>query len=390
MALPFDELSLVACARALVKIPSVLGHEDAMAIRVRDEMQKLAFDAIETDEAGNVIGVVNGATSGPTLLFDAHMDTVDVVPREVWAHDPFGAELVDGRIYGRGSSDMKGALAAMLHAAGCVDRGRLRGCIVVSASVGEEQIEGAALRCVMDRYHPDFVVIGESSNLNLVRAGRGRAEFILKSHGRPSHASSPAQGLNAVHEMCRVIAEIEALQMSAHSFVGSGVMCLTDIISIPYPAHSVVPSGCQVTYERRLIPGETREALVDELHAACERAKAGDTTIELASIHYKTYTGIEWREEKWYPPWELSEDSSFVRSAKAGLDAAGFSPSFASYQFCTNAAYSAGVAHVPTIGFGPSSEHLAHITDEYLEVAQLTGACRGYMAISESVLGRHQ
>jgi acetylornithine deacetylase/succinyl-diaminopimelate desuccinylase-like protein len=185
--------------------------------------------------------------------------------------------------------------------------------------------------------------------------------------------------------MCRVIAEIEALQMSAHSFVGSGVMCLTDIISIPYPAHSVVPSGCQVTYERRLIPGETREALGDELHAACERANAGDTTIELASIHYKTYTGIEWREEKWYPPWELSEDSSFVQSAKAGLDAAGFSPSFASYQFCTNAAYSAGVANVPTIGFGPSSEHLAHI-----EVAQLTGACRGYMAISESVLGRHQ
>ena len=118
MTLPFDELSLVACTRALVRIPSVLGHEEAMAIRVRDEMQKLAFDAIETDEAGNVIGVVNGATSGPTLLFDAHMDTVDVVPREVWAHDPFGAELVDGRIYGRGSSDMKGALAAMLHAAG--------------------------------------------------------------------------------------------------------------------------------------------------------------------------------------------------------------------------------------------------------------------------------
>ena len=380
MTLPFDELSLVACARALVRIPSVLGHEEAMAIRVRDEMQQLAFDAIETDEAGNVIGVVNGATPGPTLLFDAHMDTVDVVPREVWAHDPFGAELVDGRIYGRGSSDMKGAL----------DREILRGRIVISASVGEEQIEGAALRCVMDRYHPDFVVIGESSNLNLVRAGRGRAEFILKTHGRPSHASSPAQGLNAVHEMCRVIAEIEALPMSAHSFVGSGVMCLTDIVSIPYPAHSVVPSGCQVTYERRLIPGETRDAMIDELHAACERAKAGDTTIELASIHYKTYTGIEWREVKWYPPWELPEDSSFIRSVKAALDSAGFSSSFASYQFCTNAAYSAGVANVPTIGFGPSSEHLAHITDEYLEVAQLTGACRGYKAISENVLGRHQ
>ena len=378
--------ALIEFTRALVRTPSVLGHEQAMATRVRDEMRRLRFDAVDTDEAGNVVGVVRGEVDGRTLLYDAHMDTVDVVPREAWAHDPFGGELDAGRIYGRGSSDMKGALAAMIHAAAGVDRSAIGGRLVVSASVGEELIEGAALRGIMDGYRPDYVVIGESSNLNLVRAGRGRAELVIETHGRPSHASTPERGVSAVHTMLRGIAEIEALPMPAHPFVGRGVMCLTDIISVPYPAHSVVPSGCRVTYERRLVPGETREALIAEIRAACARAGAGETSIDLATARYETYTGVTWEEPKWYPPWELPEDAELVQAALDGLRKAGFAPAFGSYQFCTNAAHSAGVAGVPTIGFGPSVEHLAHISDEYLDVEQLVGACRGYVAISEAVL----
>lgn len=382
-----DTDALVAFARALVRTPSVLGHEADMASRVHDEMQRLGFDHVEIDDAGNVIGIVVGHADGPTLLFDAHMDTVDVIPREAWSHDPFGAELENGRIYGRGSSDMKGALAAMAHGAATLNRRALAGRVIVSASVGEELIEGAALRVVMDRHQPDFVVIGESSTLNLVRAGRGRAELVIETRGRPAHASTPERGVNAVHTMRRVVDQIEGLRMPSHRFVGLGVMCLTDIISVPYPAHSVVPSACRATYERRLVPGETREGLIGEIRAACERAEAAGTKITLATATYETYTGVRWNEPKWYPPWELAEDHPLVRTARDGLLKAGFTSSFGSYQFCTNAAYSAGSAGVPTIGFGPSVEHLAHVSDEYLEVEQLIGACRGYVAISEAVLG---
>jgi putative selenium metabolism hydrolase len=383
-----DEAALIALTRELVRLPSVLGNEGMVAERLAEQLHRLEFDKVEIDAAGNAIGVIGDATAGPTVLFDAHMDTVDVLPRENWKHDPFGGEIEGDRLYGRGSSDMKGALAAMLYAAAALDRDFIAGRMVLSASVGEELIEGAALRVVMERYPPDYVVIGEASELDLVRAGRGRAELVLEAKGDPAHASSPHLGVNAVHVMARIIDQIEALEMPRHPFVGSGVMCLTDIISVPYPAHSVVPSGCRATYERRLLPGETRDGLLEELAAACVRAGAADTDIELATAEYGTYTGVKWSEPKWYAPWELDEDHELVQAALSGLRSAGLAPGMRSYQFCTNAAYSAGAAGVPTIGFGPSRENLAHVVDEYVELDQLTKACRGYLAIAEALLTR--
>lgn len=386
-----EDRALVDFACALVRTPSVLGDEGPMAERVAAEMRRLDYDQVEIDAAGNAVGVVSGtAGSGAgtaTLLLDAHMDTVDVVPREEWSHDPFGGEIDLGRIWGRGSSDMKGALAAMVHAAGRLDRSRLRGEVVVSASVGEELIEGAALRSVMERHEPDAVIVGESTDLALARAGRGRAEFVLETRGRPAHTSTPRQGINAVHRMIDVIHALEALEMPEHPFVGRGVMCLSDIISVPYPSHSVVPSGCRATYERRLVPGESRASVLRELRNACDRAGVPETHIELADAEYTSYTGVEWNEPKWFPPWELPADHELVTLSLEGLRGIGQQPTLCSYDFCTNAAYSAGVAGVPTLGYGPSREELAHVVDEYLEIDDLLAVAAGYAAIAASFLG---
>ena len=378
--------ALVSLTRDLVRIPSVLGGEGPVAARVVAEMRLLDYDEVEIDASGNAVGVVEGAADGPTVLFDAHMDTVDVHPRGTWSHDPFGGDETDGRIYGRGSSDMKGALAAMIHGIGTLDRSTLGGRAVVSASVGEELIEGAALRVVMQKHGADFVVIGEASDLDVVRAGRGRAEWVVATKGVPSHASTPDQGVNAVHSMRAVIEQIEALPMASDPFVGDGVMCLTDIISIPHPAHSVVPSGCRATYERRLLPGDTEDELTAELRAACVRAGADDAQITLANADYTTYTGIRWEIPKWFAPWELPEDHELVQGALQALGGIGQLPGLRSYQFCTNAAYSAGYAKLPTIGYGPSREDQAHVIDECLEVEQLRDACYGYQAIAQAML----
>jgi putative selenium metabolism hydrolase len=380
--------ALIEFTCELVRIPSVFGQEKALAEAVAQHMRTLNFDQVEIDAAGSAIGVIEGASDGPTLLFDAHIDTIDVIPREAWSHDPFSGALVGDRIYGRGSSDMKGALAAMVYAAARVDRARMAGRVVISASVAEEIIEGIALKHVMDRYGPDFVIIGESTNLNLVRGGRGRAEFVLRARGKPAHASTPDQGISAVHKMIRVIEQIEALPLPQDPVVGHGVMCLTDIISAPYPAQSVVPSRCQVTYERRLVPADTLDGLLAELRRACERAGAPDTEIELAVADFTSYTGLRWEHRKWFPAWITDENHELVHKALRGLRRAGLEPQLTAYQFCTNAAYSAGEAGVPTIGFGPSTESMAHIVDEYLEVDQLVGACQGYVGIIEALLER--
>lgn len=380
-----DALTELTCD--LVRIPSLFGGEGEIAQFVARRMGELGFDHVEIDAVGNAIGVIQGASDGPTLLFDAHIDTIDAVPREAWSHDPFGAELEGDRVYGRGSSDMKGALAAMIYAAASVDRAQIAGQVVISASVAEEIIEGIALKAVMDRYPPDFVVIGESSGLNLVRGGRGRAEFVLRTQGRPAHTSVPDQGVNAVHKMMRVIEAVEALPLPTDPVVGRGVMALAGIVSDPYPPQSVVPSGCRVTYERRLLPSDTLDGLMTELRGACAQAGAPDTEIRLAVAEFTTWTGVRWEYPKWFPAWIIDEDHPLVQRALQGLRQTGLEPQFTAYQFCTNAAYSAGVAGVPTIGFGPSHEGLAHVVDEYVEVEQLVKAARGYRGIIAALLG---
>lgn len=385
--LQLDVSDLVTFTQELIRRPSVLGNEGVVAELVAEQMRALRFDGVEIDRAGNVTGVMGGRSSGPTILLDAHMDTVDVFPATAWKREPFGGELLNDRIFGRGSSDMKGALAAMVFGVAGVERSKIKGRVVVSASVGEESTEGSALKVVMDKFRPDYVVIGESTELNLARAGRGRVEFDVEVVGRSCHASSPQLGSNAILGMMRVVAEIEKLVLPEHRFLGNGVTCLTGIRSDPDPPQSMVPGVCQVTLERRLLPGESLEYLREELRECCTRAGVPETHVGLAVSRYESYTGLCFETPKWYPAWEMSEDHDLVRLAVSGLKSVGPEPRLTSYQFCTNAAYSAGKMGVPTIGFGPSSEALAHTVDEYVEVDQVARGAEGYRAICESVLG---
>src|SRR6185436_18996254 len=107
---------LIDFAQRLVRQPSLSGEEEAVIQIVMDEMQSLGFDKIWVDENGSAIGIIEGAQPGKTLLFDAHCDTVGIAPGSIWTRDPFGGEIIDSYIYGRGSADMKGAMAAMVHA----------------------------------------------------------------------------------------------------------------------------------------------------------------------------------------------------------------------------------------------------------------------------------
>jgi putative selenium metabolism hydrolase len=376
---------LIEFAQTLIRTPGLSGQEQNIARHVAAEMTALGFDQVIEDQNGSVIGVVEGAQPGPTLLFDAHTDTVGVSPGVPWNHEPYGGEIDGGAIYGRGSADMKGALAAMIHAVAALDRTGLAGRAVVSASVLEEVLEGVALAAVMARVHPDYVVIGESTNLNVSRGGRGRAEVHLTAIGKPSHSSSPHLGRNAVLDMMRVIAGIQRLELPSDPVVGPAILALTDIISEPYPGHSVIPSVCKVTYDRRLLPGESAD---DVLGAILGLPEVGDIQLGavIAEGSYQAYTGATLTARKFFPGWTLAGDHEFVTAAMRALSGVGLTPQLSAYRFCTNAAYSAGVAGVPTIGFGPATEADAHVVDERLLIDDLLAAARGYAAIAERVL----
>lgn len=375
--------ALTALLQAMVRLSTPPGQEQPLIERVAVEMRRLGFDHVFTDVNGSLIGLINGAYPGPTLLLDAHGDTVGVAPGTPWRYDPFGAAIVGSRMYGRGVSDMKGALAAMIYAASAATKTNLAGRIAVSVTVMEEVIEGVALKTVMDEVQPDFVVIGESTELNLNRGGRGRAEIHLETIGRPAHSSNPQLGLSAVSMMLPTLQALEALALPADPLLGSAILALTDIISEPYPGYSVIPSRCRVTYDRRLLMDETMESVIESIRSL--PALAG-VNVTVAQGEHTTYTGAILCSSKFFPAWKFAVDHPFVETALAGLRSTGLNPRLGAYRFCTNAAYSAGIAGVPTIGFGPSSEGHAHIMDEYIELDQLYAAARGYLGIIETVL----
>lgn len=378
---------LISFTQALVSQQSLSGQEKPVVERILKEMHDLGFDQVEVDENGSAIGLIEGAASGPTILLDAHCDTVGIAPGVPWRYDPFEAKIENETIYGRGSADMKGALAAMIHAAASLDRAGLAGRVAVSATVMEEVMEGASLQTVMERVKPDFVVIGESTGLNLNRGGRGRAEIQLETIGQPAHSSSPQLGRNAVLDMLPLVAAIEKLPLPSHPLMGPAILALTDIISDPYPGYSVIPSRCRVTYDRRLLPGETPE---DVLGVITNLPEAAGITLHarIAQGEHQAYTGATLRGSKFFPAWLLPEDHSLVQTALQGLRSAGLNPSLGAYRFCTNAAYSAGVAAVPTVGFGPATEGDAHIVNEHLSLEALVAAAQGYRGIIKAVVGQ--
>lgn len=369
----------------LVTAQSPPGHEGEVARLVAQEMNRLGYE-VEVDALGNVVGSVG--SGGPCVLIDSHMDTVGVTDESAWEHNPWG-ERVGNRLYGRGTMDMKGALAASIYGIGALRDRLTSGRVVVSATVAEEMIEGPATVEVARRVGADYAVIGEASSLNLVRGQRGRVELRIETHGRPTHSSRPELGVNAAEAMVDVVEALRALEPPSHPVLGKGILVLTDIMSSPYPANSVVPDFCVATYDRRMLPGETAESVLAPIREVIDRAlgsggAAGKVTI--AEDDLETYTGARIRAPNIAPAWFYGADAPIVATSLAALRQARINAQLSHYAFCTNGSGTAGELGIPTIGFGPGDETLAHQHNEFVELDELVEAARGYAAIAEALI----
>ncbi len=387
----YDEL--LALCQSLLRARSYSGEEGDTARELLSYFYGKGIGAITVDHFGNVICTIQGTRPGPRLLFDGHMDTVPVTDDTKWAYPPFAAEVHEGRIYGRGATDMKCALAAMSCAAVAFTRqtgGNFHGSLHIAGTVHEECFEGVAARSVSSIVQPDYVVIGEATGLNLNIGQRGRAEIKLSVYGKPAHSANPEKGVNAVYGMAEIIRRLRLFTPPCHEILGPGILELTDIRSAPYPGASVVPEYCEATYDRRLLTGETREsvlapiqALLDELRTQNQRL---DARVCYASAEERCYTGEAISGERFFPGWLFDSSEDFVQRAKHGLDEAGIRPTLSQYNFCTNGSHYAGEAGIKTIGFGPSVESLAHTVNEYAEIDDVYTAMQGYIAIMQSLL----
>jgi putative selenium metabolism hydrolase len=384
---------LIDLCKKLISLESYSGREGGAAEALKEFLEEKNFDSITVDEYGNIIGKIQGKRPGKKLLFDGHIDTVPVGNEDDWKHKPFNPEIIDGKLYGRGSTDMKGAVAAFSAAAAffAEDSGRdFPGEIFIAGVVHEECFEGVAARKVSALVQPDYVVIGEASELNVKIGQRGRAEIVVETFGVPAHSANPEKGINAVYQMCKAVEAIRGLKPPEHPVLGKGIMELTDIKSSPYPGASVVPEYCRATYDRRLLTGETRESVLAPIEAVLSRLSHEDSAfkakVSFARGKETCYTGTVIEGERFFPAWLFDEKEPFVQDVLAELGRAGFSPQVTRYNFCTNGSHYAGEKGIPTLGLGPSRENLAHTIDEYVETEELFGAAESYYAVMKALL----
>ena len=379
--------------KRLIACPSLSGREQGVAQVLKGYLGENGFSTLETDRFGSLVAGVKGDRPGVRLLFDGHIDTVPADNAQDWATPPFEPVLKDGKLFGRGASDMKGADAAFAVAAAEYLRERgtdFAGELWFAGVVQEECFEGVCAREVAKRVRPDLVIIGEASEGNLKLSQRGRAEIVLETFGVPCHSANPEKGVNAAAAMCSLINEILKLPPTKDErMVGDGILVLTDIKSEPYPGASVVPHYCRTTFDRRLLVGETRESVLSPIQAIIDRQKKLDPTLN-ARVFYPMgsavcSTGEKVEAERFFAPWWYAADER-VMGVKAAMEERGLKPDITGYSFCTNGSYYAGEAGIPTFGYGPSRENLAHTVDEHIALKDLFDAVDGYLAALHALL----
>jgi putative selenium metabolism hydrolase len=384
------EAPLVQFLRDLIAIPSLSSDEGKVAQRVKQEMEQLGYDEVTIDPQGNVIGRIGSGSK--VVAFDGHIDTVDVGERANWNTDPFDPVLKDGVIYGRGTTDMKGGVAASVYAGALLKQTGLPDdvTVYVTATVQEEDCDGLCWQYLYKEMglRPDVVVITEPTSLRIYRGQRGRMEMEVSTSGVSCHGSAPERGVNAVYKMAGIIKDIEALneRLEAKPPLGKGTVTISHIRSTS-PSLCAVADGCTIHLDRRLTIGETEETSVQEI-LDLPSVKAAGATVKVLEYDTPSYTGLVYPTKKYYPTWEMPETEPAVQQARQAYQATfDAEPEVGHWTFSTNGVATAGMFGIPSIGFGPGHEHFAHAPNEQVEVDHLVRCTAFYAGFVEAFAG---
>lgn len=380
---------VVAFLRDIIAIPSTSTNEKAVVERIAEEMRKVGLQDVHFAPNGCVLGRIG---NGPvTILYDSHIDTVGVGDPAAWEFDPFKGKVENGIIYGRGASDNKMAIATMVHGARMIKELGLDGAFTlwVAGVVEEESCDGWAVGEMIKTGHvkPDYVVIGETTDLDIYRGHRGRCEIKVTVKGISCHASAPERGANALYQMARIISGIEQLndRLAYDEFLGKGTI-VASYLESKTPSLNAVPDEAVLYIDRRLTVGESAESAMAEIKAL---PGAETATVELLRYSDPSWTGYEKDVPKDYPTWVLPEEHLLVQAgAEVAQEIRGEKPAISRWVFSTDGIATMGQLGIPTIGFGPGSEKWAHTAQDQVAISELVTATAFYAAFPQILAKR--
>jgi putative selenium metabolism hydrolase len=377
-------------AQHLIQTPSLSSHEGEAAALIVDHLKVLGFPDVRVDAMGNVIAVL-GRGDGPTLLYDAHMDTVAASAPDQWPHPPHAAVIDNGVLYGLGAVDMKSALACMIYGARQLlpYQDRLNGRLVLAFVVQEEPCEGLAIRFVVeeDGIRPDYVLLGEPTALQISRGQRGRVLFKVSISGKSAHGSQPDQGQNAIYAAARLVFAVQLLadSLPKDPFLGPASIAVTALESRGASLNAI-PDQCTVYVDRRLTLGETAMAAQAQLESLITRDEI-PATFEVMTYSEPSYTGLARTAREAYPAWVLDRSHPLVTALTQTIQAVrGSTPEIGYWPFSTDGVYTMGQANFPTVGFGPGDPTLAHTSREHVRLDDLKTAAHVYAGLAAMLL----
>ncbi len=382
-----DPLTLL---KDLVAIPSInpMGRDvsgpEFFETRVTDYLIQylkrldVPFEQVEiVPGRSNILARLDSPRAKRTVLLDAHQDTVPVDGMTIAPFDPM---VLSGRLYGRGACDVKGGLSAMLSAFTRLKAERLTEmsnvvlsltCDEESTSIGINHLtdswkgESPAYRLCPQR--PDVAIVAEPTSLDIVVAHRGATRWKLRTTGRACHSSRPGEGINAIYRMARVVQCLEKYaawlpgSRPAHPLCGPATLSVGRIEG--GSSVNVVPDGCTIEVDRRIIPGEDRLAVIDEL-AAYLRGQ-----LDFEVFHDEPYCAS--------PPLGDDANGPLAQELMRTITAHVGPRQIVGVPYGTHASRISR-AGVPSVVFGPGDIAQAHTKDEWIEVSQLDQAANIY------------
>jgi putative selenium metabolism hydrolase len=370
--------SMVNFLSDLIRIRTYTGEEGPAVERTLVELRAIGCDKVWMDSAGNALGLVGGHNS--TLIYDAHLDTNEIADESEWIHPPLEAVISDGTLYGLGASDCKGGVAAIVYGLSILKALKLDpGCSVIAMGATlEEDAEGFALRSMVERdgLRPEAVLLAEATDLTLRRGHRGRCEVRVRTRGKAAHASTPQLGENAILKMLPVIEALEKMNPSlpVDATFGRGNQVVT-LIAGPHTPNSV-PGWCEISLDRRLVPGETPTSVLEGLR---EVIKPYDATAEIPIQTVRSHSGLNLDGQAFFPGWLLNDDSPLLAAGQVTFQTLWKKNADVSvWKFSTDGTYSAGAAGIPTLGFGPQEERFVHTPMDQVNLEKVKKAAMFY------------
>lgn len=370
-----DDEETIDIMKSLIRINSVnpdVGDGPGEADIAREVESLLRRAGLDVETQGvkgdryNVIGILRGHCSERRLMLNGHMDTVGVTNMEV---EPFEPLAKNGLIFGRGSCDMKGGLAAMISAAKAVASSsrRLKGDLYFAAVVDEEYNSLGSER-VLDDYPVDGVIVCEPTEMNVGIAHMGFAWIELETLGKAAHGSVVEEGHDAIVDMARVIEEIETLETRdrrrSHNLLGTPKFHTSKIVG--GKDWSTVPDHCKLMVERRTLPGETSIDVLEEIRTAIAMAKARFPEISVESKLNFERTPLES---------SLEEDVAQTL-AKAIESVTGAGAKFVGLPYWSDASIFSTRGGIPSALFGPGSIKQAHSVVEHVPIEEVKMSAR--------------